>query len=31
MKTRAFAMRVFKEILRDKLTVFFGLGFRWSF
>ena len=27
MKTRAFAMRVFKEILRDKLTVFFGLGF----
>ena len=27
MKARAFALRTMKEILRDKLTVFFGLGF----
>lgn len=27
MKTFAFALRNFKEILRDKLTLFFGIGF----
>ena len=27
MKMRAFALRTLKEILRDRLTVFFGLGF----
>ena len=27
MKTRAFALRTMKEILRDRLTILFGLGF----
>ena len=27
MRTRAFALRTFKEMVRDKLNIAFGLGF----